>query len=88
MNVSLTPEQQRFVEAKVASGQYTSAEEVVRDALAVLRAQDVTTPEDVGELRRLLAPAIQQADRGELTPLDMDEVKRKAEGQRRSRKVD
>lgn len=33
MNVSLTPELERLVEEKVASGRYKSASEVVRDAL-------------------------------------------------------
>ena len=34
MNVSLTPELDRFVAAKVESGRYNSASEVVREALA------------------------------------------------------
>jgi putative addiction module CopG family antidote len=33
MNVSLTPELDQFVAAKVSSGRYTSASEVVREAL-------------------------------------------------------
>lgn len=33
MNVSLTPELDRYVQSKVASGLYASASEVVRDAL-------------------------------------------------------
>lgn len=87
MTISLSPEMQRFVEEKVKSGQYTSADDVMRHALALLRAQDTTTPDDVAELRLLLAPALEQADRGQLTPLDMDEVKRKAEERRRARRV-
>jgi hypothetical protein len=35
----------------------------------------------------MLAPAIAQADRGELTPLDMNDVRRKAEATRASRRV-
>jgi antitoxin ParD1/3/4 len=33
MNVSLTPKLEAFVQEKVASGLYTSASEVIRDAL-------------------------------------------------------
>jgi putative addiction module CopG family antidote len=33
MNVSLTPELEKFVSAKVESGRYNSASEVVREAL-------------------------------------------------------
>jgi antitoxin ParD1/3/4 len=36
MNVSLTPELDQFVAAKVSSGRYTSASEVVREALRLL----------------------------------------------------
>jgi len=47
----------------------------VRQALVLLKVQDDLTADDVEELRRMLAPAIAQADRGELTPLDMDDIK-------------
>ena len=36
LNVSLTPERARVVDAKVASGRYPSASEVVRSALRLL----------------------------------------------------
>jgi len=36
MNVSLTDELSEFVKAKVASGRYTSASEVVREALRIM----------------------------------------------------
>ena len=36
MNVSLTKHQKEFVQARVRSGQYQSASEVVREALRVL----------------------------------------------------
>lgn len=36
MNVSLTPELEAFVHAQVASGQYASASEVVRQSLRLL----------------------------------------------------
>ena len=36
-NVSLTPEQQRFIDARVASGQFASASEVMRQALRLMQ---------------------------------------------------
>jgi len=40
MNVSLTPDLERFVREKVESGLYNSASEVVREALRLLVARD------------------------------------------------
>jgi antitoxin ParD1/3/4 len=40
MNVSLTPELEKFVAVKVDSGRYTSASEVVREALRLLEEHD------------------------------------------------
>ena len=77
MNLSLSPDLVRFVDEKVRSGQFESPEQVVREALALLKAQESVTEEDVAELRKMLAPAIEQATTGGLTPLDMEEVKRK-----------
>jgi len=40
MNVSLTSELEKFVADKVASGRYTSASEVVREALRLLEREE------------------------------------------------
>jgi antitoxin ParD1/3/4 len=40
MNVNLTPQLEELVRAKVASGMYTSASEVVREALRLMDEQD------------------------------------------------
>lgn len=40
MNVSLTPELEKFVEAKVESGLYNNASEVVREGLRLLKEHD------------------------------------------------
>jgi len=40
MNVSLTPQLEKLIKQKVASGKYNSASEVVRDALRLLEEQD------------------------------------------------
>jgi antitoxin ParD1/3/4 len=65
MNVSLSPEMQRFIDENVRSGRYASSDDVVRSALSLLQTQDDLTSEDIEELREALAPAIAQADRGE-----------------------
>lgn len=40
MNVSLTPELERFVQGKVESGLYNNASEVVREGLRLLKEHD------------------------------------------------
>jgi hypothetical protein len=40
MNVNLSPQLEAMVKAKVASGRYTSASEVVREALRLMEQQD------------------------------------------------
>ena len=52
MNVSLSSELEKFVHAKVASGHYTSASEVVRDGLRLLVARDQLAVAHAAELRR------------------------------------
>jgi len=76
MNISLTPEQQRFIEEKVASGRYHTSADVVREALRLLmeREDDKQHQREawVQELRRKIEEGLDQADRGEL--LDADDV--------------
>ena len=40
MNVSLTPELERFIDGKVESGLYNNASEVVREGLRLLKEQE------------------------------------------------
>lgn len=51
MNVNLTPQLEALVRAKVSSGLYTSASEVVREALRLLQEQDQVREAKLGELR-------------------------------------
>jgi antitoxin ParD1/3/4 len=70
MNVSLTPELERLVQEKVASGLYSSASEVVREALRLLQERDELRRLRLEELRREIARGIEAADRGDLVPAD------------------
>jgi antitoxin ParD1/3/4 len=65
MNVSLTPELDKFVTDKVASGRYTSASEVVREALRLLEEQERSRSERLAAFNRELAARIESLDRGE-----------------------
>jgi antitoxin ParD1/3/4 len=78
MNVSLTPELERLVNDKVATGLYTSASEVVREALRLLKDQDEIRAVTLQELKRDVAAGVEQLDRGQSSALDMAAVKAKA----------
>ena len=57
--VSLTPELERYVAEKVDSGRYTSASEVVREALRMLEREEKSRKEQLEEFNR-----DSRADRG------------------------
>lgn len=82
MNVSLTPELERLVNDKVATGLYNSASEVVREALRLLRERDEARKLAFAELRRDIAEGIEQLDRGQSSPLDVAMIKAKGRRER------
>jgi antitoxin ParD1/3/4 len=65
MNVSLTPELDRFVAGKVESGFYTSASEVVREALRLLEERDRVRAAELATFNRELGARLESLDRGE-----------------------
>jgi antitoxin ParD1/3/4 len=65
MNVSLTPELEAYVAEKVGTGRYTSASEVVREALRLLEQQDKTRSEQIVAFNHELRRRIGSLDRGE-----------------------
>jgi antitoxin ParD1/3/4 len=70
MNVSLTPELENLVNNKVESGMYHSASEVIREGLRLLKEQDELREIRHQELRREIARAVEQAERGEVVSGD------------------
>jgi antitoxin ParD1/3/4 len=78
MNVSLTPQLENYVKQKVAAGMYNSVSEVMREALRLLEERDALKDMKLAALRSDLQKGIDELDRGEGTPLDIDEIKAKA----------
>ena len=81
MNISLTPELAGFVKEQVDSGMYQSASEVVREGIRLLLQQRQDRQARLEELRRQIAVGLEQLDRGDAAPLDVEAIK--AEGRRR-----
>ena len=55
MNVSLTPELEQLVHLKVKTGRYTSASEVIREALRLLEERDELRVLHKDEIRKKIA---------------------------------
>jgi antitoxin ParD1/3/4 len=66
VNVSLTPELERLVNEKVESGMYTSASEVMREALRLLNERDQMRAHRLAELKRNIAIGVEQSKRGDV----------------------
>jgi antitoxin ParD1/3/4 len=65
-NISLTPELEAFVAARVASGRYQSASEVVRAGLRLLEKEEEEREMARREIQQKIALGLEQARRGEL----------------------
>ncbi len=84
MNVSLTPELDKFVVTKVASGRYTSASEVVREALRLMEERDQTRTAELANFHHQLGQRINSLDRGQ--HIDPSTVRKRMEQRSRERK--
>lgn len=80
MNVSLTSQLAEFVKQQVDSGMYQTASEVMRDGVRLLQRREQLRQIQIEELRKQVAIGIEQADRGDVAPLDFDAIR--ADGRR------
>ena len=78
MNVNLSPQLEAMVKAKVASGRYTSASEVVREALRLMEQQDQLRLLQFEQLRRDIQDGLASGEAETWNPKAI-----KAEGRRR-----
>ena len=87
MNVSLTPELERFVSTKVESGRYNSASEVVREALRLLEEHDSARVTQLTQFNEELGRRLAALDRGEVVDpaVARARLQRKSEQRRKSR---
>lgn len=87
MNVSLTPELEKFVSSKVGSGRYNSASEVVREALRLLEEHDAARGTQLAEFNRELSRRLVSLDRGETVdpPTTRARLQRKSAERRKPR---
>ena len=78
MNINLTPQLEAMVRKKVAGGLYSSASEVIREALRLMEAQDRLRAVKLEQLRQDVREGIESGPAG---IWNVEETK--AEGRRR-----
>lgn len=66
MTVTLTPEQEKFIEEQLKDGHYRSANDVITQSLGMLQAQELFIETNLSELREKIAVGLGQISRGEV----------------------
>ena len=74
MNVSLTPEMDKWIVGKVKSGQYKSSSEVIREGLRLLQNREDQRKAMLEELRHELMIGVKQLDSGKFEEFNADLV--------------
>ncbi len=87
MDVALSPELERYVHDQVRAGAHPSADEVVTEGLRLLQRRDERRRRRLEELRQMIQVGIDQADRGELEPLDAFTILKEVRASRARRDV-
>jgi antitoxin ParD1/3/4 len=63
MNIQLKPEQEKFIQEKIASGEYSNADDVISQAFKLLEARE----RKVKELKDKIAIGTEQIAKGQVT---------------------
>ena len=82
MNINLTPHLESMVRQKVDSGLYTSASEVVREALRLMDEQDALRAAKLEQLRKDIRAGLDSGPAAEWNP---EEVKQTGRARRQSK---
>ena len=73
MNLSLPPDLEQFVNQKVESGKYPTADDVIHEGLRLLQERDEADRKRE-DLRREIAVGIVQIEQGKVAPLSAREM--------------
>ena len=66
MNISFTPELEQFIQSQVASGKYTSTEEVIVAGIKLLEERECIYKGRFEELQREVMVGVEASERGEV----------------------
>jgi antitoxin ParD1/3/4 len=81
MNVSLTPQMEKYIARRVKQGVYQTSSEVVRAAIRLLQHAEEGRQQQLEELRREIQLGLDDAAAGRVKALDGEKIK--AEGRKR-----
>jgi antitoxin ParD1/3/4 len=82
MNINLSPQLEELVKSKVSSGLYSSASEVVREALRMMEERDRIKAIKLEELRRDIREGLES---GPATEWNAEEIKKEGRKRRAAR---
>ena len=85
MNVSLPGELAAFVEGEVASGSYSTASEVVREALRLLRREREEYEQKMAVLRREIQIGMDDINAGRISTRSVEDIARDVLARHRAR---
>lgn len=75
MTISLTRDLDELINERIATGNYISANEVIGEALRLLQERDELRRSETARLRREIMVGYEQAERGDVAPLDVGAIK-------------
>lgn len=73
-NISLTPEQDAFIDEMLKAGEYRNASEAVRDAIRALQQRRAEDALKLGRLRLSIKQGIAALDRGDYTEIEDEDL--------------
>ena len=72
LQIALSPDQERFIEDRIASGRYLTPSEMIDEGLRLLKEREIIRQAAIVELKQEIQFGIDEADRGDL--VDGEEV--------------
>lgn len=81
LSISLTPQLENLVQARIASGMYSSASEVVREALRLLEEYDLIRAKRLADLRADIDAGLKSGRGRKITAADVIKKARQKSGQ-------
>ncbi|MFL5253705.1 MAG: type II toxin-antitoxin system ParD family antitoxin [Rhodopila sp.] len=78
MSITLTPDQQEWINARIANGAFGSVEQAVRQLIDERIAERAIEEDDTAWAKPLVDEAIAQADRGEVLTLEEHQARNAA----------